>query len=124
MTPLIIIALTIWMEARGEEAKGRELVASVIHNRAVDRKQSADRICLQPKQFSCWNDTPYIKYQDLSGDEWEHCKKLARELEAGTFQPITKASYFYNPNKCTPSWAGNMTIVDRYNGHIFLKEEA
>lgn len=52
------LALTIFGEARGEPIEGKAAVASVVMNRAKTPARFSDSIkdvCLQPKQFSCWN---------------------------------------------------------------------
>lgn len=56
-----IIGTTIWREARGEGHGGMIAVAKVIKNRATDAKKrwptDPEHVCLQRRQFSCWNDT-------------------------------------------------------------------
>jgi spore germination cell wall hydrolase CwlJ-like protein len=52
---ILVIALTILGEARGEGFEGMAGVASVIQTRAIERKQTASQVCLSPKQFSFWN---------------------------------------------------------------------
>lgn len=52
------LALTIYGEARGEPIDGQVAVASVIRNRYESHKDKYDgfkQICLEPRQFSCWN---------------------------------------------------------------------
>ena len=51
-----IIAATIIMEAGGEYHVGAlEGVYEVIMNRAKKRNKTPAQVCLQRKQFSCWN---------------------------------------------------------------------
>ena len=51
-----IVAATLILEAGGEYATGSmEAVNEVIRNRAVKRKLTTRQVCLQRKQFSCWN---------------------------------------------------------------------
>ena len=52
---ILVIALTILGDARGEGFEGMAGVASVIQTRAIERKQTASQVCLSPKQFSFWN---------------------------------------------------------------------
>ena len=52
---ILVIALTILGEARGEGFEGMAGVASVIQTRAIERKQTPSQVCLSPKQFSFWN---------------------------------------------------------------------
>ncbi len=50
-----IVAQTILAEARGEGRAGMYAVAACIKVRAEKRKLTYRQVCLQPKQFSCWN---------------------------------------------------------------------
>lgn len=50
-----IVALTIMAEARGEGRDGMAAVACVISQRAINRNLTAEQVCLQRRQFSCWN---------------------------------------------------------------------
>ena len=51
-----IVAATLILEAGGEYATGSmEAVNEVIRNRAAKRKLTTREVCLQRKQFSCWN---------------------------------------------------------------------
>jgi len=66
-------AVTIWREARGEGQPGMLAVAFVIRNRAQQGKpwpHDPDRVCLQRKQFSCWNDNDHQRdlYPDSTLD--------------------------------------------------------
>jgi spore germination cell wall hydrolase CwlJ-like protein len=53
----LIVAATIWGEARGEGTEGMKAVANVIRNRANSLNKSPKDVVLQKKQFSIWNDT-------------------------------------------------------------------
>lgn len=58
LSPLEILGLTIIGEARGEPIEGQVAVAWVIRNRLLarpDKYKSYREVCLEPKQFSCWN---------------------------------------------------------------------
>jgi spore germination cell wall hydrolase CwlJ-like protein len=52
-----VIAMTILGEARGEGKAGMYAVACVIAQRAVNRNKTPKAVCLQPWQFSCWNES-------------------------------------------------------------------
>jgi len=64
---LMLLAVTVWLEAEGEPAPGRLGVAYVICNRALLRNLDLHKVILGPdgvaydddrpwEQFSCWND--------------------------------------------------------------------
>ena len=53
-----VVAATLYHEARGEGEEGMRAVASVIYNRAHQKrwkKLGYSGVCLQKKQFSCHN---------------------------------------------------------------------
>ena len=55
---LMIMAKTIWGEARGESHNGQVAVAWVIRNRAERGGwwgNTIREVCLKDQQFSCWN---------------------------------------------------------------------
>lgn len=55
----VIVAKTLWGEARSEGERGMRAVAAVIeHRRAIRHRKcnNAADVCLSFRQFSCWND--------------------------------------------------------------------
>jgi|7_EtaG_2_1085326.scaffolds.fasta_scaffold01613_1 hypothetical protein len=62
---LRIIACTLLAEARGEGTDGMYAVAAVISQRALNRKMHPVDVCLQRKQFSCWNSKSLDAYNNL-----------------------------------------------------------
>jgi len=51
-----VVAMTILGEARGEGRAGMYAVATVINQRVINRSKTPKQVCLQYKQFSCWNE--------------------------------------------------------------------
>ena len=75
-----IIVATIIMEAGGEYHTGAlEAVYEVIKTRAKKRNKTLAQICLQRKQFSCWNGiTPKEGIEKASKHpRWNEALKLA-----------------------------------------------
>lgn len=104
-----IVPLTIWREARGEGPEGMLAVACVIRNRASKPKwwnADPERVCLQRRQFSCWNDSDANR--DLypsAGDAptWTQAVnawKLANDGQ--TADPTNGACFYCNPAACFP----------------------
>lgn len=121
-----IVAETIWREARGEDLNGRLAVASVIVNRMKERKLSASGVCLQRKQFSCWNGVdasgkPWTG-KNLTNNElgvWIECVRIAGEIVRSEFKPIGNWNHYYNPKLCNPSWGRTMESVSTIGNHLF-----
>ena len=71
LTAAEVIGLTIVGEARGEPIEGQVAVGSIIRNRLHDnpgKYHSYSEVCLEPLQFSCWNelDSNYSLLFDLA----------------------------------------------------------
>ena len=118
--PTRIVALTLLAEARGEGAVGMYAVGCVIRNRARERHISMAAVCLQPKQFSCWN-AGHIPDSLLNSKEGELAWKMAKRLMDGTGIDITHGSNHYHATYCAPNWADPTHIVYRYRHHIFYR---
>lgn len=122
MTAELVIALTIWAEARGELPQGREAVASVIYNRAEGRVNRFSDYCRKPRQFSCWNDGALARIQGC-GPSWEHSLAIARQMLDGSFRPIIQATH-YHAAHMTPAWAQSFSFVKQIGAHKFYRKIA
>ena len=76
---LMIMAKTIWGEARGEGRNGQVAVAWVIRNRAERGGwfgNTIREVCLKDQQFSCWNNNDCNKRQidGLSSNDPQLCE--------------------------------------------------
>jgi spore germination cell wall hydrolase CwlJ-like protein len=52
---------------------------------------------------------------------WKVAKEIANAVMIGAFAPVTSATHYYNPSLCSPKWAVEMKLVDRFGQHVFLK---
>ncbi len=112
----LIVAATLWGEARGEGEKGMIAVANVIRNRAENKGISAKEVVLKPKQFSVWNNTDVdsvlnnikamYKKNPSSADSkmWDLAKKITNDYVKNEGSDITKGSQFYHTTSITPKW--------------------
>lgn len=124
----VVLALTLYGEARGEGQKGQEAVAHVILNRVARAKAfreargrkhplfgdaSVSGACLTPWQFSCWNKGDPNRERlvqawttggaSLRLEEWVRLWTVASEaLDGATVDP-TKGSTHY----CTKALWGD-----------------
>ena len=99
-----------------------KMVASVIWNRAENRDMSLDDVCMQPRQFSSWNDGAIsLNEEQLQSAEWKMCQEIAQDMIEMKFIPITTADHFYNPKLATPLWISKMKVVTQHGNHVFLK---
>ncbi len=129
MDAQLILAQTIYGEARGEGRKGMEAVAAVIMNRTLVGGWWGDEVisvAKTPYQFSVWNEGD--PNRDLisskapgQGDPvfelaWEIAGRAIRgELE----DPTGGADHYYNPHVVTPRWAEHFTETAVIGNHRF-----
>ncbi len=121
-----IISYTIYAEARGESFEGMQAVGAVIKTRALRARIPLAEVCLQAKQFSCWNnldDVPefYISGAGIEGKDQVargQCYALAWILMLGE-QKWAYLTHFYNPDKATPDWAYELRGTRKIGRHIF-----
>lgn len=121
-----IISYTLYAEARGEPFEGKKAVASVIKTRALRSKIPPAEVCLQSKQFSCWNelkDVPefYITGEGIQPDDQHaraECYGIAWVLMVGK-RKWDYLTHFYNPDKATPGWAYELKGTRIIGRHVF-----
>src|SRR3990167_864966 len=110
---------TVAMEASNQGAYGQFLVASVIVNRATERGQTLEQVCLAPKQFSAWNDRKWAK-------AWlkRYYDKATRKKAMTTLSLALKNPYPNIDHYCTvetyPYWAENSKPIITHGGHKFF----
>jgi len=104
-------------------------VAFAIHNRTLDKEwpNDAERVCLQRKQFSCWNDA------NLERDTYP-INNDAQYLDAETIwlnlddlaDPTGGATFYVNPQavKINPFDNPNFIRTATLGKHWFYKKKA
>jgi len=116
-----IVAATLILEAGGEkDFRAMSAVAEVIYNRSISRKLSPAQICLQRKQFSCWNG------KDVEGGiekakkhkKWSNALQIAQNLGSTNY---TKNAQFYHTIQINPSWNKKMLATVTIQNHKFYK---
>lgn len=141
LTSVEILGLTIIGEARGEPIEGQVAVGSVIRNRLHNnptKYKSYHDVCLEPKQFSCWNeDDPnrviLIEYAEylINGDGvmtdpyLKQCMFVALGIRDWNIVDNTKGALNYMTTKLfesdkKPSWAKNARNIREFGRQIFF----
>tara|TARA_R110002167_G_scaffold97305_3_gene256998 strand:- start:133 stop:564 length:432 start_codon:yes stop_codon:yes gene_type:complete len=114
------VAATLILEAGVEYDKGAmQAIYEVILKRAEKRKLTAKQVCLQRKQFSCWNSG---RIDALLGK----AKRHPRWYEALTIVHSAPTDYtggadHYHADYCEPYWASSMQRTCKIGQHIFYK---
>lgn len=133
--PAMVVAMTLYGEARNQDAAGQQAVASVILNRVAKQKAfyglTAKDVCLKPWQFSCWNknDPNRAILTDPANHTTEtflQCLEIAQSALAGTLDDNSGGATHYYANYIPkPSW-----LINNPNGpqqtaqhgvHLFYK---
>jgi spore germination cell wall hydrolase CwlJ-like protein len=121
-----IISYTLYAEARGEPFDGMKAVASVIKTRAMRANRSLAEVCLQDRQFSCWNDIDAVPESFVTGEGINSKEMKARSQCFGIAWavlvnkgPWDYLTHFYNPDKATPDWAFEMEDTRIIGNHVF-----
>lgn len=140
---LDILAKTIYGEARGESAIGREAVGCVIINRWRSGKwyngtdtnndglESIEEVCRQPLQFSCWNkndpNLPQLLALNLYNSVFRDCVEVALHVIKNSGdarwagRDDTKGStHYYAVSIATPKWAVGKTPAAIIGKHRFF----
>jgi hypothetical protein len=124
--PLVLLAMCIFGEARGECQEAQRGVAQIVLNRARNPhvvfgsqsnrsfEDNLRRVILRPGQFSCFHpaDPNYQKLLRPSEAEdaavWERCLSYAEEALAACNQPDTitlNSDHYFDDSIQAPSWA-------------------
>lgn len=116
-----VVALTLLAEARGEGLRGMEAVAMVIKQRMANRSKTAKQVCLEPKQFSCWNgkdirDLDHLWKSSAASDAVDIVRRFA-ELDPAV---IGYADHYCTVN-IEPFWAIVQVPVVKIGNHTFYK---
>lgn len=140
LSPRDVLALTLLGEARGEPIEGKIAVACVIRNRlefgAGRYGDSLERVCLKPKQFSCWNSSDpnlrvlqafaaaMAKGEAIVDPIYRECEWVADGLLKGVIQPrVGKATHYYSVTLGKPpKWAEGAQWVARVGRHLFFQD--
>lgn len=123
---VLLLALNVFQEARGESLAGKVAVAEVTLNRVASGcfPRQLKTVIYEPSQFS-WTASNRISYRDaqrLDPISWEISKDVANlALTAHTLKlrkSIGSATYFHTMN-VRPSWASKAKLVKSIGQHKF-----
>ncbi len=107
---------TIIFEASNQGIIGMTATASVIRNRAKERKQTFEQVVLAPYQFSCWNKgARHHKYTQEEYNKAEQAWELSKDFRLD--------ANLYCRHDCYPYWREKVKEIARIGSHIFFKEE-
>jgi cell wall hydrolase len=113
LSPLDLMKLCVWREARGEGMLGKRGVAHVIQNRADDPSwwgHDVRSVILKPWQFSSFNaaDPNSCKWPALGDSSFQDCENICEAVSAGKDEDVTSgATSYYDTSIQPPKWAAD-----------------
>ena len=123
-----VVAMTILGEARGEGRMGMYAVACVLQARQADRRwgTSLESICLQNKQFSCWNSGNVMRKLNAllkHSPSAPYAISLAKHLTAGSKfdQKITGGANHFAHINMKPYWSYKKVKVGNKWVRVYIK---
>lgn len=118
---LPVPVLTVLAEAGGEGMEGMVAVSNVIRNRAKRRGLTVEQVCLQRKQFSCWNDggVTVYRYAERNRAIWDDA--LTAWQVSGTEDLTGGADHYFADYIKRPKWALGMDFKGRVGKHLFYR---
>lgn len=138
LSDLEVLTLTVYGEARGEGLDGIAAVTQVILNRAKSSGRIVKDVCLEPKQFSCWNmnDPNYPMLNELAmkilydeSPKFDNSYKQVELIVNGVNDKLIVNQIGLAKNYMTtnlymsskkPSWANSPKASKVIGNHIFL----
>lgn len=120
---ILVIALTLLGEARGEGIEGMAGVASVIQTRAIERHQTASQVCLAPKQFSFWNvkHSEQEKAKLLANPQGQNALHLAKLVADKRMPDVVNGANHYHTLSVHPKWSKAEKPVAVIQNHKFYR---
>ena len=116
-----IVALTILGEARGESPQGQLAIGCIIKQRAANRGLTYDQVCLQRKQFSCWNGKTKADLEHmLKLPQAKLAMWIAHNIHRLDTAKIGHADH-YHADYVDPDWADAAKVTVKIGRHIFYK---
>jgi len=126
---ILTLARTLYGETRGEPEEGIEAVANVILNRVKSNRypNSISKVCLQRRQFSCWNpeDPNFGIIRNLvpgANPKFDMILKIASTAVLGGLPSLVGDALFYHAVGIKPSWVINSPgaqLVKQIGHHLF-----
>jgi spore germination cell wall hydrolase CwlJ-like protein len=111
-----IPVLTIAKEGSGENLEAQILIGRVIRTRMKERHLNADKVCLQNKQFSCWNKGTKQKERSI--------KELETAQQAWNIsENRTDNINLYHDTSVKPYWVKSVKFIKQVGQLKFYKEE-
>ena len=128
----MLLARTLFGEARGEEHDGKKAVAMVIFNRVKAKSwygRTVREVILKPWQFSAWNENDpnrnQMEYEKITSSKaLRRCVKAVLDAIEDNRKgvDITHGSTHYHAGFVRPQWSEGKTPAVLIGGHVFYND--
>lgn len=124
---VLILALNIFHEARGENLEGQIAITNVVFNRVKSEfyPNNITEVVYQNKQFSWTDKQDRISILKKENQSWVKCQKLAFIIYTNS-KIVLRSNYLHYVNKDIVNnlkWAKTYTKRETIGRHIFLMKE-
>ena len=137
-----VLGRTVMGEASGEPWDGKLAIGHVVLNRLAQpswwsrqpndniEDDTIEAVCMDPLQFSCWNDKPENKkYRDMllrltlaTDSRFRECYAAAAAVASGESQDnVFGADHYFADYIVPPKWSKGRDPVTVIGRHIFFK---
>lgn len=108
-----IATATLFCEASNQPRTAKTAVAWVLKNRASKFNWTVAQVCLDRKDFSCWNDDPVnnanlLRFAKARDDDpvLIECSQIVDSVLRGLVpDPTNGATHYYDDSIAAPYWA-------------------
>ena len=128
---VLVLARTIYGEARGEDEETKRAVANVVINRVKDPKwwgKTIKEVCLVRKQFSCFNfgDPNFMELINahIKDRVLQECFGIAYVVIKGLLPDNTNGATHYHNKNIDTDWDNVMDVTRELNKLTFYKEKS
>jgi N-acetylmuramoyl-L-alanine amidase len=119
MYELVLLAIVVWREARGESIEAKRAVAWSIRNRVQHPGWWGSGwvgVILKPFQYSSFNhnDVNAVKWPSVDDASWNDCMTVANEVYSGNCGDTTDGATHYFDKSLDahpPDWATDGSMV-------------
>lgn len=127
MEDLMVLATTVWKEARNQPLLGQKAVAANIMNR-VRKPQwpnSVPGVCFQRLQYSAWNSGDPNRFKMPDFKTPRDLRSFSKALEASVWalnnpEECKAFGDHYHTVNISPSWSDESKVVAVIKDHKFL----
>lgn len=123
-----ILARTLYGEAESGSVLDAEAIANVVLNRVKypNWPNNIADVCLQPWQFSCWNqnDPNRDRIMKAKGGKWfQKCCQIAEDAAKGVLDdPTDQSTHYHTHAMGKPKWARKHEPVYNTPSHAFYND--